>query len=168
MTQLINEVGNRFGRLLVLERVENGNGGQARWVCLCDCGNILVVAGFHLRSGHTKSCGCYKRERSSETCKNRIGKVHHNWQGGITTENHKIRNSVEYKAWRLDVFERDGFTCQFCGDNRGGNLNAHHIFSFAKHEDLIFDINNGITLCKECHNFIHSNKNENSIFKEEV
>ena len=63
------------------------------------------------------------------------------------------------------VFKRDNFTCKKCGDNSGGNLEAHHIKSFAVicHENNInlvkeakkckelWNLNNGLTLCKECH-----------------
>ena len=50
----------RFGRLTALEF--GGVRGRRRtyWKCLCDCGNIINVDTAHLRSGHTKSCGCYR------------------------------------------------------------------------------------------------------------
>ena len=50
--------GQRFGKLLVLERIENSWDGRVRWKCQCDCGTITEVAGELLRSGHTQSCGC--------------------------------------------------------------------------------------------------------------
>jgi len=81
------------------------------------------------------------------------GDLHWNWKGGITPEYIKIRNSTQYKEWRLQVFGRDNFTCQHC-ENRGVYLIAHHIKSFALFPELRFDINNGITYCKECHNLL--------------
>lgn len=78
------------------------------------------------------------------------GKFHWNYQGGISAENHIIRNSTQMKIWRTKVFERDSFCCQHCL-KKGGELNAHHIKSFASFPDLRFDVSNGITLCKECH-----------------
>lgn len=48
-----------FTRLLVIRRVENSKNGQSRWLCRCDCGEEVVVNGSRLKSGHTKSCGCY-------------------------------------------------------------------------------------------------------------
>ena len=54
----IDLTGQRFGKLLVLERVENTWDGRARWKCQCDCGTTTEVAGELLRSGHTQSCGC--------------------------------------------------------------------------------------------------------------
>jgi len=69
------------------------------------------------------------------------------------------RNSYEYKTWRTSVFERDAFTCQRCG-KRGVVLNAHHILHWRTHPDKRFDIDNGITLCEECHKKEHrSEKN---------
>jgi len=48
------------------------------------------------------------------------------------------------------VYARDNWTCQECGE-RGCYIEAHHIKSFINHESLRFDINNGLTLCRECH-----------------
>lgn len=76
-------------------------------------------------------------------------KNHWNWQGGKTAESDKIKNSPEYKLWRETIFKRDNYTCQLCG-KRGG-LNADHIKPKCLFPELIFDINNGRTLCKDCH-----------------
>jgi hypothetical protein len=54
--------GMRFGRLTVLERAENNKHGQARWLCLCDCGSETIVGSGNLSSGNTMSCGCLHRE----------------------------------------------------------------------------------------------------------
>ena len=63
---LIDESGNRYGRLLVRERADNANDGEARWLCACECGNSAVVRGVMLRQGRTRSCGClYRESRSS-------------------------------------------------------------------------------------------------------
>ena len=64
---LKNEIGNRYGYLTVIERAENDKDGHAKWKCLCDCGNEVIVLGKHLRSGNTKSCGCYQKQRARES-----------------------------------------------------------------------------------------------------
>lgn len=70
-------------------------------------------------------------------------------------ERDKHRNINGYNEWIRKVFERDNYTCQCCGDNRGGNLNAHHKFNYSEHKKLRTDINNGITLCESCHIDFH-------------
>ena len=59
--KLINEVGNVYGYLTVIERVEN-EGTRAKWRCKCKCGNIIEVIGKNLRNGNTRSCGCLAKE----------------------------------------------------------------------------------------------------------
>lgn len=78
------------------------------------------------------------------------GEKHWNWQGGKTNKLKILRNSLQYKEWRISVFERDNFTCQQCG-KVGGDLNADHIKQFAHFSKLRFNIDNGRTLCVECH-----------------
>lgn len=96
------------------------------------------------------------------------GKNNPRWKGGITPLKKQIRECSKCRNWVLSIFIRDNYTCQKCG-NRGGNLHAHHIESFAqifhnngiesvedaeKCEDF-WNVNNGKTLCMECHNKEH-------------
>lgn len=60
------------------------------------------------------------------------------------------RYSPEASAWRRAVFERDKYTCQFCGQ-RGGRLEADHIKPWAYFKELRFELSNGRTLCGKCH-----------------
>jgi hypothetical protein len=63
MANVINLVGLKFGRLLVISKNEiKGNNRQIRWDCKCDCGNKHSVTGESLRSGKSKSCGCLLKE----------------------------------------------------------------------------------------------------------
>lgn len=64
MSSLIDITGDRFGRLTVIRREANSKGGQARWLCKCDCGKDTIVLGTELRRGHTTSCGCLALEQS--------------------------------------------------------------------------------------------------------
>ena len=65
-----------------------------------------------------------------------------------------IRHSTSYAGWRKSVFERDGYTCQICGQY-GGKLNAHHKERFADCPEKRLDVDNGITLCEDCHKKVH-------------
>lgn len=58
MSQFIDLIKKRFGKLTVVRRVTNTKDNKARWLCLCDCGSKKNIIGCDLRNGHTKSCGC--------------------------------------------------------------------------------------------------------------
>ena len=59
-----DELGNKYGKLLVLSRGFNTKSGTATWNCICDCGNLCNnVVGSHLRNDITKSCGCLQKEK---------------------------------------------------------------------------------------------------------
>jgi hypothetical protein len=73
----------RFGRLLVLERVGK-KWGSVTWRCRCDCGNELITTSSNLTKGRTKSCGCLQREWASS--------------GKIKRE-HGLSESAEYRIW---------------------------------------------------------------------
>lgn len=87
----------------------------------------------------------------------RVGSEHPRWGGGTTRPSLSIRNQKEVRLWREAVYKRDKWTCVDCGQ-RGGILHAHHIKSFAKYPDLRTDIDNGVTLCVDCHSKRHGRK----------
>ena len=86
--------------------------------------------------------------------KDRKGIKNPHWKNG--PERYRIRMCREYKGWRTKVFERDNYTCQTCSKRGGIILNADHIVPFSEcldinFKNLIFDIDNGQTLCVPCH-----------------
>ena len=83
-----------------------------------------------------------------------VGKNHPNWKGGTSSQRVKAMNTTEYKAWRTEVYKRDKWTCQNCGQV-GGGLHAHHILGYAKYPTLRLTPKNGITLCVSCHSKLH-------------
>lgn len=81
------------------------------------------------------------------------GKKHWNWKGGISPVNQKERKSETYKVWRLAVFRRDLYHCRICKENTA--LVAHHIICWSIDNEKRYDLDNGITLCENCHEIIH-------------
>jgi len=94
-------------------------------------------------------------DKISKTLKERWKDIDYKYKN-----NQSERRSINAKEWRIAVFTRDGWTCQTCKEI-GGKLEAHHIKSWAHYPELRYDINNGITLCVECHkltdNYAHKN-----------
>lgn len=92
------------------------------------------------------------------------GENNPNWNGGVTTLYKQIRETIQYKQWRKACFERDDYTCKFCGQ-RGGDLHVDHITTYASiiakcqiisvEETIgcteLWDVGNGRTLCITCH-----------------
>ena len=85
----------------------------------------------------------------------KFGKAHHNYKTGASITRKRAWSRCIYQNWRKAVFAKDDFTCQVCGDNKGGNLHAHHCKPWATDIDGRYDITNGITLCDVCHISIH-------------
>lgn len=81
MAKLINEIGNKYGNLLVLEKVKKENNTHAFYKCQCDCGNIIIISGTQLRKNKYQkifSCGCLKttKKKFKEWMSNqRFGKL---------------------------------------------------------------------------------------------
>ena len=83
------------------------------------------------------------------------GSDHYAWKGGASSRNLSLRRQPEYFVWRKAVFERDGYRCRDCGDDRGGNLRAHHEKPVKNFPELAHDVANGVTLCHICHELRH-------------
>jgi hypothetical protein len=118
------------------------------------CKKEFYVPGWQMETRKYCSSTCY-----GETLKNlgmesrfpdQSKEKHWNWQGGRSKEAESIRKSTRYKKWRKAVFERDKYTCVFCGQV-GRKLNADHIKPFSDFSELRFELSNGRTLCFECH-----------------
>lgn len=108
-----------------------------------------------------------KGKKVSEQTRLRMREAHRGekcnfWKGGITSSNLAIRHSVEMRIWREKIFERDNYTCVWCGI-RGVYLNADHIKSFAHYPELRFELSNGRTLCEPCHHKTPTFKNKKKI-----
>jgi hypothetical protein len=93
----LDMTGQKFNSLTVLSREPSAKDGSAKWLCLCDCGNLFVAIGKNIRNNHTQSCGCLQRKRSSEAStthgKTRTG-LHNVWktmkQRCTNPNNHKF------------------------------------------------------------------------------
>lgn len=82
----------RFGKLVVIQEDGKDSRGNIKWECKCDCGNIVTVSGALLRSGHTRSCGCLKKD-SLETL----------WSDeGFKSKMKQLRTDMNNEMWSDD------------------------------------------------------------------
>lgn len=97
------------------------------------------------------------RRKMSVAQKLVISEGRHNfYKHGRSSANKAARNNVEYKIWRSAVFQRDEWLCQTCRLRENNKLHAHHIKSWIDYPELRFDVNNGVTLCENCHKLTDS------------
>ncbi len=115
-----------------------------RYICTCGRDSKTSLANFS-KGVRCKQCAI----------DNFKGVNHPNWNPNLTQEERESGRNIEgYWEWRKQVYERDDYTCQCC-EKVGGNLNAHHLDSYDWCKEKRTDVDNGITLCSDCHNDFH-------------
>ena len=132
---------------------------------------------------HSMRWGNFRNGRRCPTCavmsisERMSGNRHYNWKDGITKFNKELRNFVKSIGWVDEIFRRDNYICQKCKKS-GGELIAHHLVLLSEIREyfnintieeaekcgLLFDMTNGITLCEECHKWVHSDENVDNEF----
>lgn len=105
---LSHHIGRRFGNLTVVARAANMP-QKSQWVCQCDCGKIVFVAWSNLPNGHTKSCGCLKREltRTRRTVHGKSHTTIHNTYLSI------VQRCTNPKNHAFPDYGGRGITCEF-------------------------------------------------------
>lgn len=126
--------------------------------CRGKYGSSLTIKGRFVKGG-IGFIGKHTEETKLKVSLSRRGKVlgasNPSWKGGVTLINHTIRNSAQYNEWRKTIFKRDNWSCVLCGDRQKSGhkviLQADHIKPFSLFPELRFSLDNGRTLCIDCH-----------------
>ncbi len=133
-----------------------------RKICLFCKNGYIANYKNHLKSKFCSlSCSAKNRpkvkgfkqsERQKQMMRDKRGELHPRWikDRTISIEKHRLRGTQEWNNWRMSIFTRDKFTCQDC-KQVGGKLEPHHIIPLRIDMTKIFDVGNGITLCRACH-----------------
>lgn len=111
--RMIDLTGQRFGRLVVIEKAGSIRGHVA-WLCRCDCNNTLIVPSDKLRIGNTQSCGCLQSDITSE-----INPSIHTTHGGKKTRLYYIWDSMKarcYNRKRRDFKNYGGMGITVCAE----------------------------------------------------
>lgn len=135
---MLNLVGNRYGRLIVIKetdrRITRGGHSVRYWECMCDCGNLTVASSNQLRSGNTKSCGCLRKDCVIKTftthnqsksklyriwyemkgrCLNKKDKAYKNYgDRGITVCDEWINSFSDFSYWATNNGYEQGLTIE--------------------------------------------------------
>jgi len=166
--KIIDLTGKVFGKLFVLKEEGRTKHQQVTWLCRCECGKETIVSSRDLISGKCQSCGCSRKYK--------FGEKGSGWRGGLTNTGKLVRNHIKKSTnWTQDVFANYDYTCSRCG-KRGGRLHAHHLVKLSEiiikkkiksiediysNNDILFDLENGVCLCVDCHKYVHSKMNTN-------
>lgn len=133
MSGLVDEAGNRYGRLTVIERAAQPGPGRVRWLCQCDCGTVKAIPAIHLRSGRTKSCSCDQfghgsRRRHPEDDRVIDGEV---WRAVEGASRYSISDHGRLRGWAGAIvqgyLDKNGYPMVYLklDDGRGRTEFAH-------------------------------------------
>ena len=133
MPAFIDITGNKYNRLTVINRVANSLGKKTSWLCKCECGSFSTVYGQYLKSGRTKSCGCYQKEqaRAIRTEHGRASKVdrHSDTYKDYSRETHLMRKyKLPIERYNQMLKEQDN-KCKICSYEFGqkqGDIYVDH------------------------------------------
>lgn len=145
----ISEAREEFSKAgyILLETEYKNNCTKMRYTCPAHPDKDTFITLKSLMKG-VRCSHCYLETNKGEN--------HPRYNPALTSEEREYkRNDIDYYEWRRKVFERDSYSCIVCGDNKGGNLVAHHKDGFGWCRERRTDIDNGVTLCKQCHKDFH-------------
>jgi len=129
MPAFIDITGQKYNRLTVVNRVAN-HGDKTTWLCKCDCGNFCSVYGQYLKSGKTKSCGCYQKEqaRANRLSHGRADKKSSEYKE-YTRETHIMRKyklSIDRYNAMLTEQNNKCFICGYAFGKKQGDIYVDH------------------------------------------
>lgn len=113
MGKLKNLAGQKFGRLVVTnyyQRIKRRRGTEIRWLCECECGEKTYVSSTKLKNGHTKSCGCYRKDVN----KLAPGKAAFNVVYDSYKRSAEKRN-LDFRLTEDEFKELTKMCCHYCG-----------------------------------------------------
>ena len=121
--------GQIFGRLTVIKRdySDSGNGKHIKWLCKCECGKEKLIAGYSLKTGNTKSCGCLQKELVKERRRLNIGIASMRAMINGYKKGAK-RRGIEYKLTEEQFKNITQQDCFYCGEKPNNRTNVKNSF----------------------------------------
>ena len=156
MPPLIDLTHEKFHRLTVLRRNTEAPGVQ--WLCQCSCGNITSVTTSHLKSGHTKSCGCFNVEKSTERCVARGNKEQSKYNALYSHyKRNAERRGIPFLLTQSEVISVIHKPCYYCGCVESDTFARKEKDYTIKHNGMDrvdpakgYELTNIVPCCKTC------------------
>lgn len=138
----IDLTGQIFGELTVIGLDTESKSKQTKWLCKCSCGKIVSALESKLKGGLKLTCAGTRGHNPRNSFKDILG---------LTGSNiiRYLRRTGLYIKFRNMVIKKDSGKCLICGSDQ--NIEVHHIYPCASYPELMFDVSNGMCLCKEHH-----------------
>jgi len=156
-SQVKDETGKKYSRLTVLSYDGADKFGNAKWLCLCDCGNHKSVVGMSLRKSLVQSCGCYRKEKSAQTLANM------NFRHGLSrtkaykthyATKHMVAKRKQMPAWADEQKIKDIYA------NRPDGYHVDHIIPLQGELVSGLHVENNLQYLTPKENFSKHNHNE--------
>jgi len=166
-------IGQKFGRLTVIEQREERIQGGLVWLCLCDCKKVVIVRSVNLCSGGTKSCGCLVKDASSKQSKLRIKPKGYASMTGLYN-NYKQNALRKQNCFNLSrpEFERlVNQECFYCGSPPNQIITGNKYNGSCVHNGIDrvdnskgYAIDNCVPCCKHC-NYAKGSRTQKEFFE---
>lgn len=158
MTRIIKDLSNkRFGRLIAIEATDKRHDSKVIWKCKCDCGEECFVVSRSLVLGHTKSCGCLRKEllqrglSKLEFGFSAFNQLYNNYKRSAELRNYSFNLS------RDSFYELTQKNCFYCGETpkqkqSGKHLNGFYLYNGIDRIDNSrgYTLENCVPCCKTC------------------
>lgn len=158
MSRRLDLIGQKFGKLLVINLHSikvYGKSKHSVWKCNCDCGRIAVVAGYKLKNGHTKSCGCLVKNKNLNDLDAIYNYLFNVYIKGSISRNMEFCLSIDEFKYLIHN------PCYYCEDSNSNVVNRRKLTIRYNGIDRVdnnlgYTKNNSVSCCKYC-NLMKSN-----------
>ena len=151
--KVIDLTGRKFGKLMIIKRsYPNQRNGHLMWLCKCECGIEKIVSGWHLKNGHTKSCGClWKGKKKFHFDLASMRALMRNYKASAKKRGYSFELTEEQFA---EITKQD---CYYCGIKPNGivkykEINTEYIYNGIDRvdNDKGYTVENTVPCCKHC------------------
>jgi len=165
-----NIIGKKYGKLFVINNIPRSLYKRTKYRCLCDCGNEVIIEGSKLKNGHTKSCGCIRKEIDHHFNRKKAGEANKNSLIG------SYKSNAKHKGYEFNLTNEEMETlfksnCFYCGSEPKNILNkpkSNGPYQYngidRKDNNIGYITENVVSCCSQC-NYVKNSFNYDDFIK---